>query len=78
MKETINAIGTVLTIVCLVVGMMFVPTFFAKALMGISIIYVIYFHDEILKAIWRQGEVDKYNREVDAFNAEVEEYNREE
>ena len=78
MKETFNAIGAMLTIVCLVLGMLFVPPLFVKALMGVSVFYVIEVHDEVLKMIWRQEEVDKYNREVDNFNADVDRYNQEE
>lgn len=74
MKEVINAVGTLVTIVALVMALI-VGSSFLKVLAGIGIVYVMYFHDENLKTIWEKEATDEYNAGVDAYNAEVDKYN---
>ncbi len=74
MKEIINAVGTLITIVALVMALI-VGSSFLKVLAGIGIVYVMYFHDENLKTIWEKEKIEEYNAGVDAYNAEVDKYN---
>ena len=77
MKEIVNAIGTLVTIVALVMALI-IGSSFLKVLAGIGIVYVMYFHDENLKTIWEKEKTDAYNAGVDAYNAEVDLYNTDE
>lgn len=82
MKEIINSVGTMVTIVALVLAIVIGSTLL-RVLAGIGIVYTMLFHDEYLKNIWKaawmeqhQKEVDEYNAEVDNENAEVDKENR--
>lgn len=48
-KEIINAIGTIVTIVALVMAIVIGNTI-VQILAGLGIVYVMYFHDDIIKA----------------------------
>lgn len=48
-KEIINAIGTIVTIVALVMAIVIGNTI-VQVLAGLGIVYVMYFHDDIIKA----------------------------
>lgn len=76
MKEVINAIGTIVTLVALVMAM-FMGSTFLSVLAGLGVVYVMYFHDENLKAIIYNKAVDEFNKGVDAFNEDVDRYNEE-
>lgn len=77
MKEVINTIGTIATIVALVMAAI-IGAPLLKALAGIGIVYVMFFHDEYVKAIALQEANDEYNKEVDAYNAAIDEENNKE
>ena len=76
MKEIINAVGTIVTLVALVMAM-FMGSTFLSVLAGVGVVYVMYFHDENLKAIVHSKAVEEYNRtcreEVMKYTAEWEE-----
>lgn len=76
MKEVINAVGTIVTLVALVMAM-FMGSTFLSVLAGVGVVYVMYFHDENLKAIVHSKAVEEYNRGVDKFNEDVDRYNEE-
>lgn len=48
-KEIINAVGTIVTIVALVMAIVIGNTI-VQILAGLGIVYVMYFHDDIIKA----------------------------
>lgn len=83
MKEIVNTVGTIVTVVALVMAVVIGSTLLS-VLAGIGIVYTMYFHDEYLKTIWKskwdadkQKETDEYNAEVDKYNAEADAYNKE-
>lgn len=53
MKEIVNSIGTLVTIVALVMALI-IGGVAMKILAGIGIVYVMNFHDEILKMLWKE------------------------
>lgn len=59
-KEIINTIGTIATIVALVMAVV-IGSIALKVLAGIGIVYTMYFHDEYLKAIWGAGQKKSNN-----------------
>lgn len=63
MKEVINAIGTLVTLVGLVMAM-FLGSTFLTVMAALGVVYVMYFHDENLKAIWRKQMADEFNAGV--------------
>ena len=64
MKEIINTIGTLVTIVALVMAIVLGGTI-VKVLSGLGIIYVMYFHDEYLKSVWQNESHEKDEKEVE-------------
>ena len=64
MKEIINTIGTLVTIVALVMAIVLGGTI-VKVLSGLGIIYVMYFHDEYLKSVWQNEAHEKDEKEVE-------------
>ena len=57
MKETINAIGTLITIIALVMALVIGGTLL-RIFSGIALVYVMYFHDEVLKVIWEKEKTE--------------------
>lgn len=83
MKEVVNTVGTIITVVALVLAIVIGGTLLS-ILAGIGVVYTMFFHDEYLKHIWKskwdtdkQKETDEYNAEVDKYNAEADAYNKE-
>lgn len=70
MKEVVNTVGTIVTIVALVMAALIGATLL-KVFAGIGIVYVMFFHDEYVKTIALKEANDEYNREVDAYNAAI-------
>ncbi len=82
MKEVINSIGAIVTVIALVLAAVIGSTLL-KVLAGIGIVYTMFFHDEYLKGIWKakwmeeqKKEVDEYNAEVDNLNADIDKENK--
>lgn len=75
MKDIINAVGTIAVLIVLV-ACMFESAFpVLQVLSGIGVVYIMYFHDEMLKSMWEKQKVDEYNKGVDQFNSDVDKYN---
>jgi hypothetical protein len=53
MKEIVNSIGTLVTLVALIMALIIGGTAM-KILAGIGIVYAMNFHDEILKMLWKE------------------------
>ena len=62
MKEIINTIGTIVTVVALVIAIVMIPSAFVKVLAGIGVVYVMYFHDEYVKNIGRQEAIQEFTK----------------
>lgn len=76
MKEIINTIGTIAVIVALVLALALNSTI-VSILAVVGIVYTMYFHDEFLKAIWKNEWLEKAKRENEAYNEGVDRYNAE-
>lgn len=63
MKEIVNAIGTLVTLIALVMAM-FMGSTFLSVLSGVGVVYIMYFHDENLKSIWRKEMEEEFNAGV--------------
>jgi len=77
MDETLNSIGTLITIVVLTIAIILIPSVWVKVLAGAGIVHTMFAHDEYIKGVKSDEETDKYNQEVDQYNEEVEKYNKE-
>lgn len=75
MKETINSIGTILTITVLIIAAFMIPNTALRILAGVGIVYTMYFHDDYIRSLSREDAIDEYNKEVDRFNEDVEQHN---
>ena len=62
MKEIIHAIGTLITIVVLVITVFTTQSTLVQILTGISLGYIMIFHDEYLKCLWK----DESKKEFEA------------
>lgn len=74
MKEIINAIGTLATIVALVMAM-FLGNALLSILAAIGVVYVLYFHDENLKTMWEKAtksEAEQWERDYNEMVAQYE------
>lgn len=72
MKEIINSIGTIATLVALVMAMFLGNTLLA-ILAGIGVVYIMFFHDEALKTMWRKQMEEEFMAGVKAAEKDIEE-----
>lgn len=75
MKENINTIGTIVTIVALVIAIVIGPMAL-KVLAGIGVVHTMFYHDEHIKRLAKDEYTDKYNAEVDRYNAAIDNENK--
>jgi hypothetical protein len=71
MKDIINSVGTIITIVALVMAM-FLGNLLLSILAVIGVVYVIYFHDENLKYMWEIAKSEQWEREYNEMVARYE------
>ena len=72
MKEIINSIGTIATLVALVMAM-FLGNTLLSILAGIGVVYILFFHDEALKTMWRKQMEDEFKAGVEYAEKNMEE-----
>lgn len=72
MKEIINSIGTIATLVALVMAMFLGNTLLA-ILAGIGVVYIMFFHDEALKTMWRKQMEEEFKAGVEYAEKNIEE-----
>ena len=72
MKDIINSVGTLITIVALVMAM-FLGNLLLSIFAAIGVVYILYFHDEVLKTMWRKQMEEEFKAGVEYAEKSMEE-----
>ena len=59
MDDTINAIGTVITIVVLTVAIILIPSIWVKVLAGLGVVHTMMSHDTYIKMVTKKENEDE-------------------
>ena len=59
MNEIIDSVGTLITIVVLVIAIILLPSIWVKVLAGLGLLHTMCAHDDYLKGISRSGDIPK-------------------